>query len=489
MSSGRFIPQPVGNPNNVTTINDNFDNIATALDNVLSRFNDLPNAMQTPLDMNGYPILNQSNPVILTSFNWLGNWTTGIMYNEGDAVFFNSTSYLCVIANTAGVSFLDDLLATKWTKIDLGTIYQGTWTASTDYFIGDTIVNANQFYVCLTDHESGLTFNSSFWRTYGAFGSMAAQNSNAISVTGGTMAGVTVPDPVSSTQIANKEYVDNASATAGVTGDIKMTYNPAQPADWIQMNDGSVGNSGSGASYANSNAFNLFALWWGYSTTWFPFIDGSSRGGSALADWNANKAIMMPATVGRAFANFGTGTLNQVFTASSGTDLITVPSTSSLYTGTLITVSNSGGALPAPLVAATPYYAVNISGTTIKLATTRANANLGTVINLTTNGSGTNTVTVNYQAYVVGQILGEETHQNIASELAAHTHMMYQNLTVLASNGADEGLSAGTSSSSNNNYTSGTQGTASGSGSTPAITDQPHNNIQPTTFAMVFVHI
>ena len=48
MSSGRYIPVPVGNPNDATAINDNFDAIATALNNVLSRYNDSPNAMSTP---------------------------------------------------------------------------------------------------------------------------------------------------------------------------------------------------------------------------------------------------------------------------------------------------------------------------------------------------------------------------------------------------------------------------------------------------------
>ena len=475
MSSGRFIPQPVGNPNDVTTINDNFNNVADAFNNTLSRQNDLPNAMNTTLDMNGYSIINQANPVVLTSFNWRGNWQTGQSYSEGDAVFYNSTSYLCGIANTANASFMVDLLAERWSKIDLGTIYKGTWAISTPYFIGDTIVNANQFYVCITDHISGLSFNPSFWQAYGAFGSMASQNSTAISVTGGTMSGVTVPDPTLSTQIANKEYVDTAAAAAGVTGDIKLTYNTAQPASWIQMADGSIGSAASGATYANANALALFTLWWGYSAIWFPFTDGSSRGVSAAADFAANKAMMLPYTVGRAFLNCGNAAaaLNKTFTGSSSTSLLTVNETGSLYTGTPVTVANSGGALPAPLAAATTYYVINVSGTTVYLATTRANANLGTNITLTNNGSGTNTLTVNYQALVVGQILGESAHQSLGTETGAHIHGQNAAATFSATaNGGD--------------HDSQNQGS---SNTDPNTGDQPHNNMQPSTSCYVYVRL
>lgn len=50
--------------------------------------------------------------------------------------------------------------------------------------------------------------------------------------------------------------------------------------------------------------------------------------------------------------------------------------------------------LPSPLVAATDYFVIQTSGSTIKLATSLANAQAGTAIDLTTAGSGTITLTV-----------------------------------------------------------------------------------------------
>jgi len=88
--------------------------------------------------------------------------------------------------------------------------------------------------------------------------------------------------------------------------------------------------------------------------------------------------------------------LSDTFTADSSTDTITLATGTAPNTGTAVTVSNSGGALPNPLAAGTNYFAIKTGSNTFKLATTIANANASTAIDLTTNGSGTNTVvTVN----------------------------------------------------------------------------------------------
>jgi hypothetical protein len=57
-------------------------------------------------------------------------------------------------------------------------------------------------------------------------------------------------------------------------------------------------------------------------------------------------------------------------------------------------MSNSGGALPAPLVANTVYYGIYVGSGTYKLATTFANAIAGTAIDLTDAGTGTHTSTL-----------------------------------------------------------------------------------------------
>lgn len=63
-----------------------------------------------------------------------------------------------------------------------------------------------------------------------------------------------------------------------------------------------------------------------------------------------------------------------------------------IATGTLLIFLNSDP--PAPLVTGTVYYAINLTSTTISVATTSANATAGTVITLTDTGSGTHAMEI-----------------------------------------------------------------------------------------------
>lgn len=89
--------------------------------------------------------------------------------------------------------------------------------------------------------------------------------------------------------------------------------------------------------------------------------------------------------------------INQTFTVTDvANNIITLPSNADNFTGTAVNVSNSGGALPAGLAAATNYFLIRLTSTTFKLATSITNANAGTAVDITGTGTGTHTiVTVN----------------------------------------------------------------------------------------------
>lgn len=80
------------------------------------------------------------------------------------------------------------------------------------------------------------------------------------------------------------------------------------------------------------------------------------------------------------------------FTAVASTDVMT-KTAHGLVLGEVAQVSNSGGALPTGLSAATNYYAIPIDADTFYLASSLVNAQAGTHIDLTTNGTGTQTIT------------------------------------------------------------------------------------------------
>jgi len=84
--------------------------------------------------------------------------------------------------------------------------------------------------------------------------------------------------------------------------------------------------------------------------------------------------------------------LTYEFTAEADDDLLTISGGHEWQTGDKVQVSNSGGGLPTGLSAATTYYAIRVSSTTLKLATSDANAVAGTAINITGDGTGTQTI-------------------------------------------------------------------------------------------------
>lgn len=91
------------------------------------------------------------------------------------------------------------------------------------------------------------------------------------------------------------------------TGDVKIGYFASTPPGWVYMNDGSIGNVGSGATTrANQDTFQL------YKTIWDSVVDGwapvsGGRGASAIADFIAGKTLTLPRVLGRALAGDGTG--------------------------------------------------------------------------------------------------------------------------------------------------------------------------------------
>ena len=124
----------------------------------------------------------------------------------------------------------------------------------------------------------------------------------------------------------------------------------------------------------------------------------------------------------------GAGTFTLSFASTDvvvATDTITVPTNTSLYDGTVVRLTTTG-TLPTGLSLATDYFVVRVSATTIRLATTIANALAATpvVVDITAQGSGTNTVTVTLTTRTIGQRGGEETHPLTIAELASHNHSL-----------------------------------------------------------------
>lgn len=99
----------------------------------------------------------------------------------------------------------------------------------------------------------------------------------------------------------------NAVNSTPRTGDVKTSLRSSAPNGWVVMNDGSIGNVGSGATTrANVDTFQLYkTIWDGVLNTWAAVSTG--RGATAVADFVAGKTLTLPRSLGRALAGQGAG--------------------------------------------------------------------------------------------------------------------------------------------------------------------------------------
>lgn len=92
-------------------------------------------------------------------------------------------------------------------------------------------------------------------------------------------------------------------------------------------------------------------------------------------------------------------------TVTAATDEITITAHGMSTGDGPFYVSNSGGALPSPLAANTSYWVIKVDADNIKLATSKANALASTAIDLTTAGTGTQTLLRSENDVVIAQLV------------------------------------------------------------------------------------
>ena len=116
--------------------------------------------------------------------------------------------------------------------------------------------------------------------------------------------------------LVSPESLAVAGSSAGVftTGDVKLTFKTVADAGWVLMNDSTIGDPSSNATYANANASALFQLLYAnISDADAPILTGggaaTTRGaqGSAAAAFASHCRLTLPLVLGRALAAAGGG--------------------------------------------------------------------------------------------------------------------------------------------------------------------------------------
>lgn len=308
----------------------------------------------------------------------------------------------------------------------------------------------------------------------------------AVDLANGQMQQLGSPTPVFPYTTPNEQYLKLTSQISNAvfkTGDYRCSLRASDDPGWVPCNDQTIGNPHSNADLGAFLTQALFILIWNsVSNAYAPIFnsDGSysTRGANAQADFDANKRLSLTKTLGRILATAGQAVLEMIFTANATTNQLTAANydSLSLYTGTPVVVSNTGGDLPAPLAPATTYYAIYTGTPNFQLATTLANALANVPIDITTNGSGINLVTISYNNldWAPGQLAGEYYHSLTPLENGPHNHTY-----TYVAEGPTPGLDSGAGES-----IAPATGTTSISGQ-----GDPHNNLPPVLFMYTYLKL
>ncbi len=286
--------------------------------------------------------------------------------------------------------------------------------------------------------------------------------------------GLVSADPTAALGVVSKQYADQHGFT---TGDVKLTLKTVADTSWILMNDTSIGDASSGATgRANADTLALYTLLWtNIIDAWAPVSTG--RGASAAADFAAHKAMALPKALGRALAIAGTGTSVESGSnagVDTAADTLTVLTNNTKWiTGMPVVFTLSSGTITG-LTTGTTYYVVRNSSTLIKLASTLANAQAGTVIDMTAKSSPVWTITYSTMARILGEHGGEDAHAISSTEQLAHVHATTK--IGIAGSGSAEGWAT---AATNNSF-----GNSSSTGGNAAL-----NIWEPSTFMNVMVKL
>lgn len=206
-------------------------------------------------------------------------------------------------------------------------------------------------------------------------------------------------DPTVSTDAVTKNYADTQVASFFSTGDVKLTLKTVADTGWIMFVDGTIGNTGSNATIANSTTQALFTLLYNNIgdasapvRTSSGVVSSRAAQGSASAAWAANCQVQTPAALGRALgvSGAGAGLTSRQLGAATGEEahlLITSEIPAHNHVNTLndpghvhsygLANNSSGGSL----VSAASGTAVNTQNAFTNITITNANAGGGLVHN------------------------------------------------------------------------------------------------------------
>ena len=106
--------------------------------------------------------------IVSIADDWKGNWTVATRYKVNDIVRFGGIVYKCEISHTSATSVEAGLPNDqgKWSVLDDGIAFKGSWEPSTLYKVNDVVKYGGYLYIVNVFHDSGFLFAAENYNIY-----------------------------------------------------------------------------------------------------------------------------------------------------------------------------------------------------------------------------------------------------------------------------------------------------------------------------------
>jgi microcystin-dependent protein len=372
----------------IAALNAAFDAIEAAIENTLSRDGTTPNTMSANLDMNSRKVINLAAPTGAADAVRLVDLQNASTDNPLPIQTGNGGKVLTTDGSVTSWSVLATLLGTELSAVADRLMYFTSASAI-------SLTPLSAFIRTLLDDVDAAAARA----TLGAVAA-GAVGSTGITQNTGKLLGRTTASAGAIEEITpSAHFIFSGGALKFPAGIGPLPYAGSSiPAGWLECN---------GASVSRTTYADLFAA---IGTT-FGSADGNS--------------FNLPDMQGRVPVGVGTGTIAENGTGgdvSIGSDTLAVPSNDDRWiTGMSVLFTLSSGTITG-LTSGNTYYIVRASATTVKLASSLANAQNGTVVDLTAISSPVWNITHTHVARSLGAKGGNDVHAMSSTELVSHNH-------------------------------------------------------------------
>lgn len=213
--------------------------------------------------------------------------TTGVPLNGGKAYFYLTTT-------TTPENVFDD------PALGGGNAYSNPVVADSSGFFPELVyLDPSKTYRCVIKTSAGVTISDADpINTPQSGGGIDGADIDTETIPATALVPGAVEDALGYTPADEVDLNVVQVVTTALTGMVAPFITTSAPTGWVKANGSTIGDASSGATRANADTANLFALIWALDATNFPITDSvggaSTRGASAAADFALHKRLPLP---------------------------------------------------------------------------------------------------------------------------------------------------------------------------------------------------